>query len=111
VRDNPVSEVVIYIYGIFQHQAYAYQTKAQYDRSNMILIEMLSSPLQDVLSNDCIEAFEIFQCSIIKKVQYLAFYVHEIISMSFDAMTTSPVESINSSIKNGMGVASNSNTR
>jgi hypothetical protein len=31
--------------------------------------------------------------------------------MSFDAMTTSPVESMNSSIKNGMGVNLNSNIR
>jgi len=102
----------IYIYGIFQHQACVYRTKAQYDRSNMILTEMLSSPLcQDVLSKDCIKAIENFQCSMIDKETYLAFYVRKTISMSFDAMTTSPVESMNSSIKNGMGVNSNSNTR
>jgi hypothetical protein len=47
----------------------------------------------------------------IKKEQYLAFHVREIIVMSFDAMTTSPVESMFSSIKNGMGVTLNSNTR
>ncbi len=102
----------IYIYGIFQHQACVYQTKAQYDRSNMILTEMLSSPLcQDVLSKNCIKAIETFQCSMIDKETYLAFYVQKTISMSFDAMTTSPVESMNSSIKNGMGVYLNSNTR
>jgi hypothetical protein len=89
-----------------------HQTKAQYDRSNMILTEMLSSPLcQDVLSNDCINAIEIFQCSMIKNEQYLAFSVQKTISMSFDAMNTSQVESINSSIKDGMGVTLNSNTR
>jgi hypothetical protein len=89
-----------------------YQTKAQCDRSNIILTEMLSSPLcQDVLSNDCMKAIENFQCSMIKKETHLAFYVWKTTSMSFDAMTTSPVESINSSIKNGMGVTSNSNTR
>ncbi len=49
------------MYGIFQHQACVYQTKAQYDRSNMILTEMLSSPLcRDVLCNDCIKANEKF---------------------------------------------------
>jgi hypothetical protein len=47
----------------------------------------------------------------IDKETYLAFYVWKTISMSFDVMTTSPVESMNSSIKNGMGVNSNSNTR
>ncbi len=73
-----------------------YQTKAQYDKSNMILTEMLSSPLcRDVLSNDCIKVIENFQCSMIEKEQYLAFYVRKIMSMSFDAMKTSPVESMN----------------
>ncbi len=73
---------------------------------------MLSSPwCQDVLSNDCIKAIEKFQCSMIKKETYLAFYVRKTISKPFDAMTTSPVESMNSSVKNGMGVNSNSNTR
>ena len=97
---------------MFQHQACVYQTKAQHDRSNMILTEMLSSPLcQDVLSKDCIKAIEKLQCSMIDKETYLAFHVRKTISMSFDAMTTSPVESMNSSIKNGMGVNSNSSTR
>jgi hypothetical protein len=74
----------------------------------MILTEMLSSPLcQDVLSNDCIKAIENFQCSMIEKETCLAFYVRKTISVSFDAMTMSPVESNNSSIKNGMGVTSN----
>jgi hypothetical protein len=78
----------------------------------MILTEVLSSPLcQVVLSNDCIKAIENFKCSVIEKNQYLAFYVQKTISMSFDAMTTSPVKFINSSIKNGMGVTLNSNTR
>ncbi len=89
-----------------------YRTKAQYDRSNLILAEMLSSPLcQDVLSKDCIKAIEKLQCSMIDKETYLAFYVQKNISMSFDAMTMSPVESMNSSIENGMGVNFNFSTR
>ncbi len=52
-----------------------------------------------------------YQCSMIEKETYLAFYVLKTISMSFDAMTMSFVESINSFIKNGIGVTSNSNTR
>jgi hypothetical protein len=73
---------------------------------------MLSQPLwQEVLSKDCIKAIEKLQCSMIDKETYLAFYVWKTISMSFDAMTMSPVQSMNSSIKNGMGVNSNSNTR
>ncbi len=73
-----------------------YQTKAQYDRSNMILTEMLSSLwCQEVLSTDCIKAIENFPCTMIEKETYLAFYLRKTISMSFDAMTTSPVESMN----------------
>jgi hypothetical protein len=73
---------------------------------------MLSSPLcQEVLSKDCIKAIEKLQSSMTDKETYLAFYVWKTISMSFDAMTTAPVESMNSSIKNGMGVNSNFNTR
>ncbi len=45
------------------------------------------------------------------KEQYLAFHVRNKIFMSFDAMKTPPVESMNSFIKNGMEVTSNSNTR
>jgi hypothetical protein len=78
----------------------------------MILTEMLSSPwCQEVLSTDYIKAIEKFQCTMIEKETYLAFYLWKTISMSFDAMTTSPFESMNSSIKNDMGVNSNSNTR
>ncbi len=75
----------------------------------MILTEMLSSPsCQEILSTDCIKAIENFQYTMIEKGTYLAFYLRKTISMSFDAMTRSPVESMNSSIKNGMGVNSNS---
>jgi hypothetical protein len=78
----------------------------------MILTEILSSPwCQEVLSTDCIKAIEKFQCTMIEKETYLAFYLWKTISMSFDAMTMSPVESMNSSIKSGMGDNSNSNTR
>ena len=106
------SSVAIYIYGIFQHQACVYCTKSQYDRSNAILTEMLSSQkCKDELSEQCIKAIEKFQCTMIEKEPYLVFHFRKTITMSFDAMTTSPVESMNSSIKNGMGVHSNSQTR
>jgi hypothetical protein len=66
---------------------------------------------KDVLSDQCIKAIEKFQCTIIEKEPNLAFYIRKTITMSFDAMTTSPVESMNSSIKNEMGDHSNSQTR
>jgi hypothetical protein len=46
-----------------------------------------------------------------EKENYLVFYKRSKISMSFDAMTTSPVESMNCALKNGMGIDSNSHTR
>ena len=64
-----------------------------------------------MLSCECIMAIEKFQMTMKEKEQYLAFYVRVSIPMSFDAMTTSPVECINSSIKNGMGVNQNSRSR
>jgi hypothetical protein len=54
---------------------------------------------------------EKFQTGMREKENYLAFYIRLKISMSFDAMTTSPVESMNSALKNGMGINSNSHTR
>ena len=44
------------------------------------------------------------------KQQYLAYYIRVKIPMSFDAMTTSPVESMNSHIKDRMGVTHNADT-
>ncbi len=73
---------------------------------------MLSSQMcTDALSEECINAIKKFQCTMMEKEPYLAFHIRKTITMSFDAMTTSPDESMNSSIKNGMGVHSNSQTR
>ncbi len=64
-----------------------------------------------ILSPECINAIQQFRINIKEKECYLAFYVHSKISMSFDAMTQSPVESMNSSLKRGTGINKNSNTR
>ena len=101
-----------YVYSVFQHQSCVYRTKAQYDRSNVLLTDMSSSSLCcDVLSADCIKAIENIQMTMVDKEKYLAFHAHVQIPISFDAITTSPVESMNSSLKNGMGINQNSNTR
>jgi hypothetical protein len=63
------------------------------------------------LSPECINAIQQFQIVIREKECYLAFYFHSKISMSFNAMTTSPVESMNSSLKRETGINKNSNTR
>jgi hypothetical protein len=66
---------------------------------------------KDCLSDKFIHMVEKFQTSIEEKKKYLAFYIRSNISMSFDAMTTSPIKSMNSALKNGMGINSNSRTR
>ena len=66
---------------------------------------------KDSLSDECIHMIEKFQTSMKEKENYLAFYVQSKISITFDAMTTSPVKSMNSALKNGMGINLNSRTR
>ncbi len=86
--------------------------KIQYDRSNEILFEMSKSKrCKDSLSDECIHMIDKFQTSMKEKENFLAFYVRSKISMTFDAMTSSPVESMNSALKNGMEINSNSCTR
>ncbi len=63
------------------------------------------------LSPECINAIQQFQIKIKEKECYLAFYVQSKNSMSFDTMTTSPVESMNSSLKRGKRINKNSNIR
>ncbi len=101
-----------YLYTIFQNQTCVYRTKDQYDRSHEILSEMWKSKrCKDSLSDECIHMIEKFQTSVKEKGNYLAFYLRSKISMSFDAMTTSPVKSMNSALKNGMRINLNSRTR
>ena len=103
------SSLASYLYTIFQYQTCVYRTKDQYDRSHEILSEMLKSKwCKDCLSDECIHMIEKFQTSMKEKKNYLVLYVRPKISMSFDAMTTSPVKSMNSALKNGMGINSNS---
>ncbi len=63
------------------------------------------------LSTACINAIQQFQIVMKEKEYYLLFYVQSTISMSFDAMTTSPVESMNSCFKRGIGINKNLHTR
>ena len=54
---------------------------------------------QGVLSDSLKEALEAFQVKLNNKQLYLAHWVRRAIPKSYDAMTTSPVESTNSHIK------------
>ncbi len=94
-----------YLCTIFQYQTCVYQTKDQYDRSHEILSEMLKSKrCKDLLSDECIHMIDKFQTSMKEKENYFVFYIRSKIS-------TSPVKSMNSALKNGMGINSNSRTR
>ncbi len=89
-----------------------YCTKQQYNQSHEFLSEMLVLDMCiKTFFTVCINAIQQFQIVMKEKECYLAFYVRSTISMSFDATTTSPVESMNSCLKRGMGIKKNSNTR
>jgi hypothetical protein len=89
-----------WLYMLFMHQACVYKTKHQYVKSN----EILTTVLKEAYQNDCIsdilkEGIEAFQVKINLKQEYHAYYLWKNIHNCYDAMTTSPVESINCHIK------------
>ena len=55
-----------------------------------------------MLSLDCINAIKRFQKKMSDKQKYVAYYIRVKIPMSFDAMTTSPVEAMNAHLKDTM---------
>ena len=100
-----------YIYTVFQYQACVYQTQGQYDRSHVLLTEMLQTEVaRAILSAECISAVETFQVIMKEKHKYVAHDVRLSVSLTRHAASTSPVESMNSNIKGTMGCSSNTNT-
>jgi len=78
----------IYIYTIFQYQACVYQTQGQYERSNVLLTEMLQSEIaRNILSMECISAVEKFQVVMKEKEQYVAHHVRIRLSLTRHALT------------------------
>ena len=72
----------------------------QYIKSNQILTQVIGRLFQNgVINQELKESIESFQYKIALKEKYLANWVRKEIHNSYDAMTTSPVESINSHIK------------
>ncbi len=63
-----------------------------------------------MLPSPCVMSIKKFQHKMLDKQQYLACYIQVNIPMLFDAMTTSTVESMNSHIKDWMGVHPNADT-
>ena len=89
-----------WLYMTFMHQACVYETKEHYNASHQMVTDLVNDFYRDgMISNNLKEAISSFQIKLHNKQQYLAYYVRKNIRNSFDAMTTSPVESCNNHLK------------
>lgn len=105
-----ITSVASIIYSTFIRQCVSYRTKSQHDRSNEIIANWLRHPaIVSELGETCIDAIRTFQATMRRKEMYLANYLRKQVPMSMDAMTTSPVESMNNLIKNNMKISANMN--
>ena len=94
-----------WLYRVFISQACVYESQIQYRKSNEILTNVVRGLYTDnVINQQLKEAIETYQVKITGKQCYFAFYSRKTIPMSFDAMTTSPVESVNNHMKHNAGV-------
>jgi hypothetical protein len=100
-----------WLYMLFMHQACVYKTKHQYMKSNEILKTVIKEAYQnDGISDILKEGIEAFKVKINLKQEYLAYYLWKNIHNCYDAMTTSPVESINCHIKHKTKASTLNNT-
>ncbi len=82
------------------HQACVFINQKQYNKSNELLTRIIKEAHhQGFISNSLTEAINAFQVKVNNKQLYLSNWVRRSIPNSYDAMTTSPVESINRHIK------------
>jgi hypothetical protein len=93
------------------HQECVFENKEQYNKSNAVL----TGVIRDAFNNGVIDEFlknaiEKFQVKLNNKQRYIAYYIQKNIPNSYDAMTTSPVESTNSQIKHRIKASSLNNT-
>jgi hypothetical protein len=85
---------------LFMHQACVFINQKPYNLSNKLLTRNIKeSHHQGIIGDSLKEAFEVFQVKLNNKQLYLSNWVRRAIPNSYDAMTTSPVESMNSHIK------------
>ena len=98
-----------WLYKLFMHQACVFENKNQYNMSNKILTNVIF----DAFTKGHIlkEAIKAFQIKLNNKRRYLAFYNRKTIHNCYDAMTTSPCESMNSHIKHSSKATTLDNTR
>ena len=98
-------------YRLFVHHACLFENKEQYDKAGKILTVVLDNALEKShLTRQQYDAFAAFQLKLAEKEQYLAYYVRKNIPMTFDATTTSPVESVIRYIKNKSKANAKNNT-
>ncbi len=89
-----------WLYKMFMHQACVFENKEQFNKSNQILSTVISDAFNLGSVNQVLkDAIEAFQVKLLVKESYLANWVRKQIHNSYNAMTTSPVESINCHIK------------
>ncbi len=94
------------------HQACVFENQYQYDMSNKILTNVISVAFKKGhITLSLKEAIEVFQIKLNNKRQYLAFYICKSICNCYDAMTTSPCESMNRHIKHTSKATTFNNTR
>ena len=99
------------MYMLFMHQACVFETPQQYVKSNEILTEVIKEAYQLGRIDDCLkDAIQAFQLKMIGKQEYLAYHFQKKIPNCFDAMTTSPVESMNCYIKHRSKASTLNNT-
>jgi hypothetical protein len=94
------------------HQACVFENKYQYDMSNKILTNVISVAFtKGHIKLSLKEAIEAFQIKLNNKRKYLAFYIRKSIHNCYNAMTTSPCESMNRHIKHTSKATTLNNTR
>jgi hypothetical protein len=78
------------------HQACVFENKTQYEKANNILTSVIKEALKKLyIGKGLYEAISQFQVQLNEQGSYLAYWARKSVTMAFDAMTTSPVESIN----------------
>ena len=94
------------------HQACVFENKYQYDMSNKIMTNVISDAfIKGLIKQPLKDAIDAFQIKLNNKRRYLAFYIRKTIHNCYDAMTTSPCESMNSHIKGNSKATTLNNTR
>ena len=101
-----------WLYKLFMHQACVFENKYQYDMSNKIMTNVISDAfIKGLIKQPLKDAIDAFQIKLNNKRRYLAFYIRKTIHNCYDAMTTSPCESMNSHIKGTSKATTLNNTR